>query len=42
MQEPTTLTLRKWFKKGGHITKDGGIEPFKRINFQDGNWKQFE
>lgn len=41
MQEPTTLTLRKWYKFG-HLTKDGGIEPFKRVQYVDGAWKEFE
>ncbi|MCL6635413.1 MAG: DUF362 domain-containing protein [Peptococcaceae bacterium] len=43
MQEPTTLTLRKWYKKGGHILNDAaGVLPFKRVAFTEGAWKQFE
>jgi len=42
-QTPTTLTLRKHFKKGGHILNDvAGVLPFKRIAFKDADWKKFE
>ncbi len=43
MQEPTTLTLRKHYKKGGHILNNAaGVLPFKRVTFAEGKWKQFE
>jgi len=37
-KEPTTLTLRKWFKFG-HPMRE--VEPFKRIDLKDANWEQF-
>lgn len=40
--EPTTLILRKHFATGGHVTKNQGVEPFKRVKFADGAWKEFE
>lgn len=37
LQEPSTLTLRKWFKKGGHLLNGvSGVIPFKRISFAEG------
>ncbi len=39
LQEPSTLTLRKWYKKGGHVLD--GVLPFKRIPFEQRNWQEF-
>ena len=38
---PTTLILRKHYETGGHVTKDQGVEPFKRVKFVEGAWKEF-
>lgn len=40
-KEPGTVYLKKHYEKIGHLTKDRGVEPFKRTNLKDINWKNY-
>lgn len=38
---PCTTLLKKQYELCGHVSKDQGVEPFKRVKFVEGAWKEF-